>query len=107
MGPHTNMGILALAVMGVQSLGEEAPWHTICPYYWLQAYPKSTDSRTGTLSLYGQAPSAAANLLQILSENSGNFYSDMRLGSYSQRGTEVVNCKPRKVSLTRQPFFMT
>lgn len=27
-------------------------------------------------------PSAAVNLLQILSENSGNFYSDMTLGSY-------------------------
>lgn len=39
-------------------------------------------------------------------QTDSNSFQKTLVISMLARGTEVVNCKPRKVSLTRQPFFM-
>lgn len=82
VGPHTNMGSLALAMTGTQSACVCAKGSPLTHHLsLLLALGLSQAHRVQSRNIISiwTYPSAAADLLQILSEDSGNFYAGKRL----------------------------
>lgn len=105
MDPHTNVGSLALAVMDTQS---------VCACERVSSSPPSVPA-TGSRPTPGpQIPEQKSYLyMDILVQQqltySKSFQktqatSTLARGSYSQQGTEGVDCKPGKVSNKTTPF---